>query len=160
MIRKSLPFRSWYYFRTGYATYLTFIVASVNTMVTVYYLAIRNIPDLEFFFPSFSIWSVFIIGVVTPLAIFLGWVHLKRSPAYRSELEVSIEANPYYYKLPPGFWKEALAPVFLEILKLNLKIISKEQLTESELNELKNLQKKLETLIDGGVLGNPKRITS
>lgn len=143
----------------GYATYLTFILASINAMVTVYYLAINNIPALEVVFPSFSIWVAFVVATVTPLAVFLGWLHLKRSPAYRSELDVSIEANPYYYKLPPGYWKEALAPVLLELLRLNLKIISKEPLTETELNTLKNLQKKLETLIDGGYLGDPKRIT-
>ena len=158
MRKKSLPFRAWYYFRMGYATYLAFLVVSVNTMVTVYYLAINNIEDLKVVFPSFGIWAVFIVTTVTPLAVFLGWLHLKRSPAYRSELEVSIEANPYYYKLPPGFWKEALVPVLLEILRLNLKIISKEPLAETELNTLKSLQKKLETLIEGGYLGDPKRM--
>ena len=159
MVGKSLAFRSWYYFRTGYATYLAFIIASLNTMVTVYYLAIKNVEDLKFVFPSFSIWAVFIVTAVTPLAVFLGWLHLKRSPAYRSELEVSIEANPYYYKLPPGYWKEALFPVLLEILQLNLKIINKEPLSEAEHNTLKTLQKKLELLIEGGYLGDPKRIT-
>ncbi len=128
-------------------------------MVTVYYLAITKYPDLYTIFPSFSIWAIFIVGTVTPLAVFLGWLHLKRSPAYRSEMDVAVEANQYYYKLPPGYWKEALAPVLLEILRLNLKIISKESLTETELTTLKNLQKKLEILIEGGYLGDPKRIT-
>jgi len=157
-MRKGLPFRAWYYFRTGYATYLAFIIASLNTLVTVYYLAINNIPDLKGVFPSFSIWVAFMVTSVTPLAVFLGWLHLKRSGAYRSELDVSVEANPYYYKLPPGYWREALAPVLLELLRLNLKIISKETISEGEMNSLKNLQKKLETLIDGGYLGSPKRI--
>lgn len=133
-------------------------MVSVNAMVTVYYLAIDNIQDLEFLFPSFSIWAIFIIGTVTPLAVFLGWLHFKRSPAYTSEMDVAVEANPYYYKLPPGYWKEAFAPVLLELLRLNLKIISKEPLTEAELSSLKNLQKKMETLIEGGHLGDPKRI--
>lgn len=159
MIRKSVPFRAWYYFRTGYAIYLAFIISVVNTMVTVYYLAINNIPDLKAVFPSFSIWVVFIVSIATPLAVFLGWLHLKRSPAYTSELDVSIEANPYYYKLPPGYWKEALAPLMLELLKLNMKIINKEPLTESEMASLKSLQKKWETLIDGGYLGEPKRFS-
>jgi hypothetical protein len=143
----------------GYATYLTFIISAVNTMVVVYYLAIERIEGLNSVFPSFGIWVIFIVTVVTPLAVFLGWLHLKRTPAYRSELEVGVEANPYYYKLPPGFWKEALVPVLLEILRLNMKIISKEPLTESELNSLKNLQQKLEKLIAGGYLGEPKRLT-
>lgn len=143
----------------GYVTYLSFIIASVNTMVTVYYLAITRYPDLQAVFPSFSIWAFFIVSTVTPLAVFLGWLHMKRSPAYRSEMDVAVEANQYYYKLPPGYWREALVPVLLEILRLNLKIISKESLTEAELSTLKNLQGKLEKLIEGGYLGDPKRIT-
>lgn len=160
MIGRALPFRAWYYFRTGYGTYLTFIIASLNTMVTVYYLAINNIPDLKVLFPSFSIWVVFVVALVTPAAVFVGWLHLKRSPAYRSEMDVAVESNPYNYKLPPGYWREALAPVLLEILRLNLKIIRKEPITDGEMNALASLQNKLERLIDGGYLGEPKRITS
>jgi hypothetical protein len=142
----------------GYITYLSFIVAAANALVTIYYLAIRGIPELMILFPSFTIWTIFMLGVVSPLGVFLGWLHFKRSPAYRSEMDISVESNPYNYKLPPGYWKEALVPLMLELLRLDLKIISKEPLTEAEMNSLKTLQKKLETLIEGGHLGNPKRI--
>lgn len=158
-MRRALPFRSWYYFRTGYATYLAFLIASVNTVVTVYYLAIKNIPSLETVFTSFGIWILFVVFVGVPLSVFLGWLHLKRSPAYRSELDVSIEANPYYYKLPPGYWREAFAPAMLEIIRLNLKAINKEPLTQDEVNVLQSLQKKLQTLIEGGFVGEPTRMT-
>jgi hypothetical protein len=152
------PFRAWYYFRTGYITYLAFIFAVVNTLVTVYYLAIKNVPALEVFFPSFAIWALVITIVVVPLGVFFGWLHLKRSPAYRSELDVAVESNPYYYKLPPGFWREALAPAMLELLRLNVKH-NREQLTEDEINALESLQKKLRLLIDGGYVGEPKSTT-
>ena len=158
-MKKSLPFRSWYYFRTGYATYLTFIIASLNTLVTVYYLAIKNVPTLKEVFPSFGIWTAVMIFVFVPLGVFIGWLHLKRSPAYRSEVDVALESNPYYYKLTPGIWKEAFAPAILEILRLNLKILSKESLNENEIDSLKSLQKKLETLIDGGFVGEPKEMS-
>lgn len=159
-MRKSLPFRAWYYFRTGYSVYLSFIIAAVNVMVTVYYLAITNVPELKSIFPDFSSWAVTIIIVGIPLAIFIGWLHIKRSPAYSSEMDVSVEANPYYYKLPPGYWKDALVPVMLETMKLNMKLLNKETLTEAELNALKELQKKVENLIKGGYLGNPKRMST
>lgn len=154
-----MPFRAWYYFRTGYATYLAFIMTGINTLVTVYYLAIASISDLQSVFPSFTVWALTMTAIVAPIGVFIGWLHLKRSPAYRSEVDVSVEANPYYYKLPPGYWKEALAPTMLELLRLNLKIISKEPLSASELDSLKNLQKKLETLISGGYIGEPRRMT-
>ncbi len=154
--RSRMPFRSWYYFRTGYATYLAFILAAINMMVVVYYLAIKSIPALEIVFPSFAIWALIITAVGIPLSVFLGWLHVKRSAAFRSELDIQVEANPYYYKLPPGFWKDVFAPTYLELLKLSLKLLNKEPLTEEEQKQIKELQKKLESLISGGYIGNPR----
>lgn len=129
-------------------------------MVTVYYLAIDNLPVLESIFPSFTIWAIFIVFTVGPLAVLAGWLHLKRSPAYRSEADVSVEANPYYYKLPPGYWREALAPAMLELLRLNVKVLNKETLTEAEINSLKDLQQKLQVLIEGGFIGEPRGMSA
>ena len=159
-MKGSLPFRAWFYFRTGYSVYLSFMLAAINVIVTVYYLAIDNIPDLKLVFPSFGSWAFTVILVGVPIAVFVGWLHLKRSPAYRSELDVSVESNPYYYKLPPGFWKEALVPVMLETMKLNMKLLNKESLSESEVKSLKELQAKLQHLIDGGRIDSPKKTTS
>jgi hypothetical protein len=158
-MRASLPFRAWFYFRMGYSVYLSFIMAVVNVMVTVYYLAISNIEGLKAVFPDFSIWAVTVVLVGAPAAVAIGWIHLKRSPAYRSEMDVAVESNPYYYKLPPGYWKDALVPVMLETMKLNIKLLNKETLTENEMKDLKELQKKLEVLIDGGRVGNPKEVS-
>jgi hypothetical protein len=149
-MRASLPFRAWFYFRMGYSVYLSFLLAVVNVMVTVYYLAVTNIPELESVFPNFTSWAVTVIVVGIPLSIFIGWVHLKRSPAFRSEMDVAVESNPYYYKLPPGYWKDAIVPVMLETMKLNMKLLNRESLSESEKKSLKELQLKLEHLIDGG----------
>lgn len=136
--------------------YLSFLIAAVNMIVTVYYLAIVRVDGLLAVFPDFTRWAITVVIVGVPLAVFIGWLHLKRSPAYRSEIDVGIEANPYYYKLPPGYWKEALVPVLLETMKLNIKLLNKETLTENEVKSLKNLQEKLQTLIDGGRVGGTK----
>lgn len=149
-MKASLPFRAWFYLRTGYAVYLSFILAAVNVIVTVYYLAIENNQTLKLIFPDFSYWAVTIVVIGVPAAVFIGWLHLKRSPAYRSELDVSVEANPYYYKLPPGYWRDALVPVLLETMKLNIKLLKKESLTDGEIDSLQGLQEKLQHLIDGG----------
>lgn len=158
-MRRSMPFRAWFYFRTGYAVYLSFILAAVNVIVTVYYLAINNVPDLKFVFPSFAIWAVTVTAIGFPLAVLVGWLHLKRSPAYTSEVDIAVEANPYYYKLPPGYWKDALFPVLLETMKLNIKLLNKETLSESEIKSLKELQGKLEHLIEGGRIDSPKKVS-
>ncbi len=155
-MRSRLPFRSWFYFRTGYSTYLTFIITVLNTMVVVYYLAIKNVPALQTVFPNFTVWAVTLIAGGVPLAIFLGWLHLKRSPAYRSEADIAVEANPYYYKLPPGYWREVFAPMWLELLGLNLKLLNKEPLSEEDQARIKELQTKLEELIRGGYVGEPR----
>ncbi|MEM3094377.1 MAG: hypothetical protein QXX64_01935 [Nitrososphaera sp.] len=156
MVNKGrMAFRAWYYLRTGYSIYLALILAGINSLVTVYYLAINNIPTLKIFFPNFSTWVVVILSIVIPLAIFIGWLHVKRSRAFSSELEVQTEVNPYYYKLPPGYSKELLVPTYLAILNLNLKILNKEPLTEEEEKQIKGLQKGLEHLINGGSAGLP-----
>jgi hypothetical protein len=157
-MKASLPFRAWFYFRTGYTVYLSFIIAAVNVMVTVYYLAINNIPGLKTIFPDFASWALTVIFIGIPVAVFVGWLHMKRSPAYRSEVDVAVEANPYYYKLPPGYWREALVPVLLETMKLNIKLLNKETLSEAEIRSLKELQGKLEHLIKGGRTDTPEKL--
>lgn len=157
--KRRLAFRAWYYLRTGYSIYLALVLAGVNSMVTVYYLAITNIPDALILFPNFTTWAIVLLATVVPFAIFMGWVHIKRSRAFSSELEIHYEVNPYYYKLPPGYSKELLFPTYLAILNLNLKILNNETITEEEKNQIKDLQKGLENLINGGSSGLPRDIS-
>jgi len=103
-------YRAWYYFRLGYGTYLTFLLGYVSTLVTVYYLAIRNVPDLLSIFPHFAAFAVLATIIGVPLAVVIGWAHLKRSGLFTSEQDISVEANPYLYKLPPGYTKELTIP--------------------------------------------------
>ena len=56
-MKKKLPFRSWYYFRMGWATYFAFIIAGTNTMVVTYYLAIEEASFLKEILPSFTIYN-------------------------------------------------------------------------------------------------------
>jgi len=154
----NLLWRSWYYFRIGYGTYLTFIVNVGIFASTIYYLTISNIPALKTVFPHFAIFAVSTIVVGVPLAVIVGWTHLKRSPAWKSELDISVEANPYNFMLPPGYWKEAFAPVYLELMRNLTKLLEKEHmLTEKERLRMQEIEKKLETLIAGGYVGKPKR---
>jgi hypothetical protein len=157
MKRTNFLFRVWYYFRIGYGTYLTFILGIVTTLVTVYYLAINNISVLQSVFPAFWIFSVISLIVGLPSAVILGWFHVKGSAIFKSEQDITMEANPYNYKVPPGFWQEAFAPVYLELLKGMAKMLDKQGLmTMEDQEQFKQLEKKLETLIQGGYVGTPK----
>jgi len=150
--------RSWYYFRTGYGTYLTFLLGFVSTLITVYYLAIRNIPMLQFYFPTFTIFAILATLLGVPLSVILGWVHAKRSSLYSAEVDIGVEANPYNYKLAPGYWKEAAFPAYLETLRL-VKALSEREglLTPDDREKIEQLERKFEILIGGGYVGTPRR---
>jgi len=112
-ITKKLPFRSWYYFRIGWSTYFAFIFAAINTLTVTYYLAIENIPALKDVFPSFATYGISLAIIGIPLLVLFGYVHFKKSQAFKSEADVMVESNPYYFKLPPGYTKDVLFPLNL-----------------------------------------------
>lgn len=156
-IRRFL-FRAWYYFRLGYGTYATFLLGYITTLVTVYYLAIKGIPDLLEIFPHFWLFGVVVTLAGGPVIVMIGWAHLKRSQAYSAELDISYEANPYLYKMYPGYWIEAFTPLYLEIARFLRRASEKEGvLTEEDRERLKEIERKLETLIRGGYVGAPRR---
>lgn len=150
--------RVWYYFRIGYATYLTFILGALNTLVVVWYLAIREVPAIESFFGHFIPFAIVATLVGVPLSVCTGWVHLKRSPAYSSEQDISVEANPWYYKLAPGWQREAFAPVYLELLvELSRLLDAQKLLTDEDRHRIETIQRKLEILVNGGTVGKPRK---
>jgi len=142
----------------GYSTYLTFLLGYISTLVTVYYLAIKNIPDLLEIFPRFVPFAVLATVIGVPLSVVIGWVHLKRSSLYSSEADIAIESNPWNYKLPPGYQKEAFYPLLAAQMKLIRKIAEKQALiSESEIKELNDLEEKVRVLLSGGYVGTPRR---
>jgi len=153
----NLIYRMWYYFRVGYSTYLTFLLGFATTLVTVYYLAIKNVPQLLDIFPHFLPFTILCLVVGVPLSAFIGWYHIKGTAIWRSELDISVEANPYNYKVPSGFWKEAFTPLYLEVLRGMKKMLEKQNmLSEDEKKRMEELEQKLQTLIEGGYVGTPR----
>ncbi len=150
---KSLIFRAWYYFRTGYIQYFSFIIAVVNMYTLTYYLAIENSFSI---FSSFSTYVIVSSSIGLPVLILLGFIHMRRSGAFRAESEISSESNPYNYKLLPGIHKEVLAPLLLELLKL-LQKSHLDDMTEEETERLSELDKKLDLLAKGGMLDIPQK---
>lgn len=73
-------------------------------------------------------------------------------------MEKKIETNPYYYKLYPGYWKEAFTPTYLELLRQMTRLLEKERmLSEEDRERVQNIEEKLERLIQGGHVGTPRR---
>lgn len=150
--------RIWYYFRIGYGTYLTFLMGIVSTLTVVYYLLIKSVPILQDLFGSFTRFAVIAVVAGVPLSAFIGWLHIKGTSAMASEQDIMTEANPYVYKLQPGYLREAFAPLYLETLVLLKKLASHENLlSPEEEHQIHELETRMRTLIEGGYIGRPRR---
>ena len=155
---KNRPFRAWFYFRQGWSAYFAFIKAAINVLTVTYFLAIENYPVLQAIFPTFGHYIAIVVGTGVPLLVLVGYFHYKRSQAYVAEADINFEANPYWYKIPPGWNKEVVFPLYLNMINLMLKMSKNEKLTTDELEKMSDLQKSLSDLIDGGYIGKPFRM--
>ena len=156
-LKKTFPFRSWFYFRTGYAQYFAFILSIVNMLILTYYLAITNSPALKDIFPSFASYAILFIIIILPILSVVGFLHMKKSSAFTSEQDVFAESQPYNYKLPPGLWKECVVPLLFELLIISKKNINDEKSNDDDLKRLQALEKKFALLSDGGSLPKPDK---
>ena len=144
MVKKNIWFRSWYYFRTGWSTYFAFILAAINTLTVTYFLAIDNYPVLKAVFPSFEQYIVIIVSIGVPLLVLIGFVHFKRTQAFKSEVDVLIESNPYQRRNTVN--GEINLRLNLKILAMMLKISKKESFSESEIQEIRELSDEIKNL--------------
>lgn len=156
-MKENFGFRIWFYFRVGWSTYFALLFAGINTATVTYYLAIEKIPSLQIIFPSFLHYVALSLIIILPLLVMIGWFHYRRTAAYGSEAEVQIENNPYMYKLPLGWHTEALFPTLLKMTEFMIKSNNKEKLDDKSIEEITELQKKIDFLVKGGSL---KKITS
>ena len=153
-----LAFRAWYYFRLGYGTYLGFAVGFVTFVSTTYYLTVERIPFLKTVFENFTLYIGVSFFVIVLFAIFLGWLHMKRTLAYSTQIKVDIEANPYYYMSSPGKETEVTWPFYEVLLKTMKKFLDREDLlTKEERDEIEDVLKKIEILRGGGFVGVPRQ---
>ena len=124
-------------------------------MLTVtYFLAIKNAPFLEEIFPTFQIYAIVLILIGAPTLMLAGFIHYKRMPAFKSETEVTVESNPFIYKLPPGHARIVGMPLALLQSKLLVRLFEKENLlTDEEAKQYREIQKNMKKLIDGKYVG-------
>ncbi len=154
----SIIYRSWYYFRIGYGTYLTFPLGYIGFLALIYLEFIVPLGLNVGIFSSVVFFEVAIAIFMTPAGIILGYLHLKQTKAWTSEIEVGVEANPYNYKVTPGKEREAYAPITLVTLQLVRKIAEKDNiLTSEEKQQLEVLESKMNTLLQGKYIVKPKR---
>jgi hypothetical protein len=127
-------FRSWYYFRMGWGTYFAFIFAAINTLVVTYYLAIERIPALLTIFPNFLYYVLIISSIGVPLLIIVGYIHYKRTLAFKSEIDIVVESNPYQRRNIVNI--HLILESIMQTNQLLLKLSKNEKLSEMEIGEI------------------------
>ena len=137
---KGVGFRAWFYFRQGWSVYFAFIFAAINTLTVTYFLAIENYPSLKEIFPSFLHYVVIIPCIGIPFLVLIGYAHFKRTPSFRAEADVYIESNPYHARQLVN--SQLTLELNIKMSAILLKLSSKKEISEQEIDEIKNLQTK------------------
>tara|TARA_B100001559_G_C16322552_1_gene539508 strand:- start:371 stop:865 length:495 start_codon:yes stop_codon:yes gene_type:complete len=151
---KNPGFRAWFYFRQGWSTYFAFIFAAINTLTVTYYLAIDNYPFLKTIFPSFEQYILIVVTIGIPLLIGVGYAHYKKTPSFRAEADVFVESNPYQARLLVN--SQLALELNMKITGVLLKLSSKKEISEDELEEIKKLQSKFLEHMDNRTISNKK----
>ena len=149
---ENLVFRSWYYFRQGWSTYFAFIFAAVNTLTVTYFLAVDNYPELKIIFPSFEIYIGIISLIGIPLLVLIGYLHYKKSAAYRSEADIIFEVNPFVRRMLVN--TELLIKLNLQLTENMIASSKNEKNSGDEIKNLKKLKDELQQLIDNRSFSN------
>ena len=121
----------------GWATYFACIFAAVNTLTVTYFLAIERYPFLTTIFPSFLQYIVIIVGIGIPILVIVGYIHYKRTLAFKSEADVMVESNPYQRRNVVN--NTISVEVAVKNMELLIKLTKQEKITEEEMNDLTKL---------------------
>lgn len=135
------PFRFWFYLRQGWSTYFAFAVAMVNTVTLTYYLAVENYPALNDVFPSFLQYAALVVAATVPLVALAGYVHFKKSPSYRADVDIMTESNPYAVRMKRN--SETMLGLAIEILALVAKTSEGERLSDAEKERISRIREDL-----------------
>ena len=153
-MKEAIPFRAWFYFRMGWATYFAFIFAAVNTLTVTYFLAIENYPSLQVVFPSFVYYIVIVSLIGVPLLVGIGYIHFKKSPSFRAESAVFFESNPWALRdLVNSEYNLVLS---FKILQMITKLTKQENLDQNELDQIQKLEKDLKEFMENRTGDNKK----
>jgi len=137
-MKKNLFLRAWFYFRTGWGTYFALLFSALNTLVVTYYLAIGKYDFLISIFPTFLHYVIFAVLIGIPILITAGYIHFKKSGAFRAEADISIETNPYFRR--SVFNTEVLMELSLKLSQILLKMSSQEKLSDVEIEDIRKIE--------------------
>ena len=139
-------FRGWFYFRTGWSVYFVFILAAINTLTVTYFLAVDNYPLLKVIFPTFEQYTLITVSIGIPLLILVGYFHFKRSLAFKSELDIQTESNPYLSRNTVN--ADLSLKLNLKLISLLLKMSTGEKIDKNEIDEIGKLHHDILKFVD------------
>tara|TARA_B100001179_G_C18553726_1_gene387252 strand:- start:727 stop:1224 length:498 start_codon:yes stop_codon:yes gene_type:complete len=151
-VKNNVFFRFWYYFRTGWSTYFAFILAAINTLTVTYFLAIENYPSLQAVFPSFEQYIVIISVIGVPILVAVGYMHFKRTQAFKSEIDVLIESNPYQRRNTVN--GELNLRLNLKIISAILKISKQDKISDSDIKDIEKVYQEIKDFSSDRNFGN------
>tara|TARA_B100000929_G_C15461509_1_gene404671 strand:- start:204 stop:701 length:498 start_codon:yes stop_codon:yes gene_type:complete len=151
-MNENVGFRSWYYFRMGWATYFAFIFAAVNTLTVTYFLAIERYPFLSGIFPNFLQYVVIVSAIGVPLLVVIGYIHYKRTVAFKSEIDVIMESNPYQRRNIVNI--TLILQAIMQTNQLLLKLSKNEKLSETEIAEINSKIDEISKFVDSRTFKN------
>ena len=155
---RRLLWRSWFYFRAGYGTYIALLMGYAGNIVVLYKLGVVGNHFLEGVFTSLTVFTIFGILVSVPVAVLLGLFHFKRTGAYSADASLSTESNPYVYKLVPGKEREVFLPLMVLTAKGLAKIMREQNaLSPQDREEFDRILAKADTLMQGEMIGHPRQ---
>ena len=144
-LKQRIGFRGWFYFRTGWSTYFVFILAAINTLTVTYFLAIDNYPILKAVFPTFEQYAMIMVSVGIPMLIVVGYAHFKKTLAYKSEMDIMIESNPYIARNTVN--ADLSLKLNLKLISLLLRMSNGEKIEKNEIDEIEKLHNEISKFI-------------
>ena len=155
MITKSkLFFKIFHYLWVGYGSYLAIPLSLITTLVAIYYLAIDNIPAFKSVFSHFWFFLIVALALGIPITCVIGWLHTKYNSTPRSAKDVNVEANTKNYRRVPDDWQEAVAPLYIELLRGVEKILDRDDMLDNDdKRRIQEIEAKLQALIDSRKTG-------
>tara|TARA_Y100000748_G_scaffold286157_1_gene269239 strand:+ start:407 stop:862 length:456 start_codon:yes stop_codon:yes gene_type:complete len=136
----------------GWSTYFAFILAAINTLTVTYFLAIDNYPSLKSVFPSFEVYIVIIVTIGIPLLVIIGYSHYKRTVAFKSEVDVIMESNPYQRRNIVNI--SLIIDSIIMTNELLIKLSKKENPTDEEFEILNKKMKEISELVKSRTFKN------
>jgi len=106
-------------------------------------------------FPHLTDFVLVAAILASPISIIIGLYHMRRTAAFAADATVSMEANPYVYKIVPGKEREVSFPLSIMTARVLLKLAG-DKLTDQEKLELEDVLAKADKLLLGHSVGLKK----